>query len=81
MERITSIKNDRIKKWRKLATKKGREASGSYLVEGIHLIEEAILAKQTIKALIVRDETKIPTKRRRPDCTPAQSETSSNRSR
>lgn len=61
MERITSIKNDRIKKWRKLATKKGREASGSYLVEGIHLIEEAILAKQTIKALIVRDETKIPT--------------------
>lgn len=61
MEKITSIKNDRIKKWRKLATKKGREASGSYLVEGIHLIEEAIFAKQTIKALIVREDTKIPT--------------------
>lgn len=42
METIKSTKNNRVKTWQKLQTKKGRLASGTYLLDGWHLVQEAI---------------------------------------
>ena len=49
MERIVSAQNERIRKLTKLHQKKDRDASGLFLVEGEHLIQEAL------KAGIVRE--------------------------
>ena len=44
MEKITSVHNEKIKKWTLLHKKKYRDESGLFLVEGEHLIEEALKA-------------------------------------
>lgn len=41
---LTPASNKQVKEWRKLGQKKFRQASGMYLIEGDHLIEEAIRA-------------------------------------
>ncbi|MBR1413497.1 MAG: RNA methyltransferase [Bacilli bacterium] len=48
---INSINNDRVKNWVKLNNKKYRDESNTYLVEGDHLVNEAIkngVAKEII---------------------------------
>ena len=52
MLKITSKQNAQLKQWRKLATTKGRKQSGQYMIEGIHLIEEALQSGAKIKYLI-----------------------------
>ena len=42
MEVIQSKQNPKIKAWKKLATPKGRQKAGRYLIEGTHLVEEAL---------------------------------------
>lgn len=42
MEKITSGQNNRVKTWQKLQSKKGRLASKSYILDGWHLVQEAI---------------------------------------
>lgn len=44
MEKIESKDNGRVKGWMKLHDKKGREEAGLFLVEGEHLISEALAA-------------------------------------
>lgn len=44
METITSLENKKIKKWTSLHTKKGRDKENLFLIEGEHLIEEALKA-------------------------------------
>ena len=44
MEEINSLQNARIKKWALLHKKKYRDESGLFLIEGEHLIEEALKA-------------------------------------
>ena len=39
---IESVKNPKVKAWKKLLTKKEREQTGKYLIEGFHLVEEAL---------------------------------------
>jgi TrmH family RNA methyltransferase len=56
MEKITSKANNRIKGWAKLATKKGRETSGTYLLDGWHLVQEAINHSAKFRAIIVTEE-------------------------
>lgn len=46
MEKITSLQNQHVKRWRKLLTRKGRTTFESFLVEGFHLVEEALKAKK-----------------------------------
>lgn len=60
MEGIESINNPRVKIWKKLHTKKGRDNTGLFLIEGIHLIEEAMKAHLPIKELIVEVDKEIP---------------------
>lgn len=46
MEQISSVNNKLIKDLTKLKQKKYREETGLYLIEGFHLVEEALRAKQ-----------------------------------
>lgn len=46
---INSKQNKRIKQWRKLLTVKGRNEQRAYLIEGFHLIQEAVLHHQSIQ--------------------------------
>lgn len=44
-ELITSVHNSLVKRLQRLLERKGREEQGSFLVEGVHLIEEALLSQ------------------------------------
>ncbi|MDY0405395.1 RNA methyltransferase [Virgibacillus sp. 179-BFC.A HS] len=60
MIKITSAQNEKVKKWRKLHTKKGRINSDSFLVEGYHLVEEARNSEWKIIEVIVSEKNHIP---------------------
>lgn len=55
MKEIQSTQNPLIKKLKKLKQKKYREQSGSYLLEGTHLVEEAVKADALIKQVFMTE--------------------------
>ncbi|MDH5104293.1 RNA methyltransferase [Lentilactobacillus diolivorans] len=57
MQRITSNQNSRVKEWTKMQSKKGRVKSGQYVIEGWHIVDEAIKHHKQLQALMVTDET------------------------
>ncbi|WP_077621039.1 TrmH family RNA methyltransferase [Bacillus sinesaloumensis] len=61
MKRIESSKNPQIKQWKKLHTKKEREKTGLFIIEGFHLVEEALKSDVLIQELIISEATDIPT--------------------
>lgn len=52
---IDSPKNNTIQEWKKLQTTKGRKAQGLFLVEGEHLVHEA-LKWGTVEVILCREE-------------------------
>lgn len=54
MKFIQSIQNEKVKEWKKLSSKKGRDKAGQFLVEGYHLVEEAL--KKEYAVLLIADE-------------------------
>lgn len=61
MKRIESTQNALVKHWKKLVTlRKEREKQGEYLVEGFHLVEEALKKQDQIIQIIVRDGVDLP---------------------
>lgn len=61
MKRIESTQNTLVKYWKKLAaTRKERDRSGEYIIEGFHLVEEALKYKELMKTLIVREGVDLP---------------------
>ncbi|MEH7223016.1 RNA methyltransferase [Bacillus sp. JJ1566] len=60
MKRIESNKNPQIKQWKKLHTKKERDTSGTFMIEGFHLVEEALKSDVIIKELIISETIDIP---------------------
>jgi len=60
MKRIDSIQNNSVKAWKKLHTKKGREKAKQYIVEGFHLVEEAIKNDAPILHLLLSEEIDLP---------------------
>lgn len=60
MDVIASTQNPRIKAWKKLHTKKGRDKSGLFFIEGQHLIEEAVRSDIMLKELIIKEEMEVP---------------------
>ncbi|MFD2446281.1 TrmH family RNA methyltransferase [Bacillus sp. CGMCC 1.16607] len=60
MKYIHSSKNPQVKQWKKLHTKKERENTGTFLVEGFHLVEEALKVENLVLELIVSEEVEIP---------------------
>src|SRR5699024_12515594 len=57
---ITSNQNEQVKDWKKLRRKKYREVTGTFLIEGYHLIEEAYETDQLIKTLIIEEGKQAP---------------------
>jgi TrmH family RNA methyltransferase len=62
MKRIESKQNSKIKQWKKLQTKKEREKTGLFIIEGEHLVEEALKYKHYIKELVISETFRVPTK-------------------
>jgi RNA methyltransferase, TrmH family len=60
VDRIESVKNQKVKQWKKLHTKKEREATGTFMIEGLHLVEEALKTKDMIRDLIVSEDLTLP---------------------
>ncbi len=61
MRRIESAQNAQVKHWKKLVSvRKERDKSGEFLVEGFHLVEEALKHKTSVLALVVREGMTIP---------------------
>lgn len=49
---IESVHNPKVKQWAELLHKKGREKHGKFIVEGVHLVKEAIEAKMEIDCIV-----------------------------
>lgn len=56
---ITSVKNEKIKSLKKLHQRKYRKQMNAFLVEGEHLIEEALASDWEVKELIVSEEASV----------------------
>ena len=57
MTDITSTSNQQVKDWKKLHTRKERKKTSTYIVEGFHLVEEALEQKKSdIQKIIVRED-------------------------
>lgn len=57
MQHIMSLNNPQVKNWRKLQNRKERTKTKTYLIEGFHLIEEAIKHhEQFINQLMIRED-------------------------
>ena len=57
---ITSTQNAQVKQWQKLKRKKERTKTNTFIIEGFHLVEEAIKSGWTIDQIILREETELP---------------------
>ena len=60
MESLTSLKNPRVLRWRSLKERKGRLETGSFLVEGVRFVEEALHAGWPLEALLIREDFEPP---------------------
>jgi RNA methyltransferase, TrmH family len=60
LKHIESIQNPKVKQWKKLLTKKERDKSGTFLVEGFHLVEEALKHGESVIEIIVSDKVGLP---------------------
>ncbi|MCJ7839809.1 RNA methyltransferase [Lederbergia sp. NSJ-179] len=56
MEYIQSTKNERVKLWKKLLLKKYRDQTDTYLIEGEHLIIEALKTNEVVEVMIQEDK-------------------------
>jgi RNA methyltransferase, TrmH family len=61
LKRIESTKNPQVKQWKKLLTKKEREKTGLFIIEGFHLVEEALKSGVRIVEIILEEKKEIPT--------------------
>ncbi|TDF91832.1 TrmH family RNA methyltransferase [Paenibacillus piri] len=53
---ISSVHNPRVKGWTQLLDKKGRERQGQFMIEGIHLVQEALASDAALEALVYAAE-------------------------
>jgi TrmH family RNA methyltransferase len=60
LKEIQSVKNPQVKQWKKLLTKKERDKTGMFLIEGFHLVEEALKQQEQIIEIIVSDKIELP---------------------
>jgi RNA methyltransferase, TrmH family len=60
LKRIESVKNTQVKQWKKLHTKKEREHTKTFIIEGFHLVEEALKTKEIVREIIVSEKVTIP---------------------
>jgi TrmH family RNA methyltransferase len=51
---IISAQNSRVKEWALLLERRGRDKQGKYIIEGTHLVEEALKAKVPVESILYR---------------------------
>ncbi|WCR24738.1 RNA methyltransferase [Paenibacillus thiaminolyticus] len=59
-ETITSVHNPRVKRWASLQERKGRKQEGCFLVEGIHLVQEALASGAPVEAVLCDEARDVP---------------------
>ncbi|MHA6485469.1 TrmH family RNA methyltransferase [Paenibacillus sp. strain BS8-2] len=59
-ELISSAQNERVKGWAALLDKKNRDKSGRFLIEGVHLIDEAFRSGAAVRTVVYDDERGLP---------------------
>ena len=57
---ITSIKNEKVKDWKKLHKRKERMNTSTFMIEGFHLLEEASKSDAEILEIIVQEDIALP---------------------
>lgn len=57
---ITSAANPRVKQWSALLTKRGREEQSAFLLEGIHLVQEALRSGAAVRTILYSLDKGIP---------------------
>ncbi|MFF2755139.1 TrmH family RNA methyltransferase [Psychrobacillus sp. NPDC058041] len=61
MKRIESQQNALVKHWKKLlSVRKERDKTGEFIIEGYHLVEEAIKQKGNVLTIIISDSAEVP---------------------
>ncbi|MDH2431458.1 RNA methyltransferase [Pokkaliibacter sp. MBI-7] len=60
MRQITSTQNPQVKAWKKLQTRKYRQQSRQFLVEGHHLVEEALKQAGRVEELLLVEGQPVP---------------------
>ncbi|MDI2586189.1 RNA methyltransferase [Psychrobacillus sp. NEAU-3TGS] len=61
MKRIESPQNSLVKHWKKLlSVRKERDKTGEFIIEGYHLVEEAIKQKEQVLTIMLSDTSEIP---------------------
>ncbi|QFT90126.1 Putative TrmH family tRNA/rRNA methyltransferase [Bacillus sp. THAF10] len=60
MKHIESVKNNKVKQWKKLHKKKEREKSGTFIIEGFHLVEEALKVDNLVEEIIISEDRSLP---------------------
>lgn len=61
MKRIESIQNSFVKHWKKLVlNRKDRDKTQEFIVEGFHLVEDALKAKGSLLTIIKREDVQLP---------------------
>lgn len=58
MLRIESVQNARVKQLKKLQTKKGRDKEQLFLIEGLHLVEEALKQHGIVQEIWIEEQKK-----------------------
>ncbi|WP_248928159.1 TrmH family RNA methyltransferase [Paenibacillus hamazuiensis] len=49
---IVSVQNSRVKEWAQLLDKKGRDRQGKYIIEGVHLVQEAFASNADVETVV-----------------------------
>ncbi|MFD2615149.1 TrmH family RNA methyltransferase [Paenibacillus gansuensis] len=57
---ITSVHNPRVKQWAQLLDRKGRMAQGKFLIEGTHLVLEALKSQEELECVVFSLDKGIP---------------------
>ncbi|MCA0757821.1 RNA methyltransferase [Paenibacillus sp. N4] len=57
---LSSVQNDRVKQWASLLDKKFRDRSGQFLIEGVHLVLEALKGGAGVTTIVYDAERGLP---------------------
>lgn len=57
---IGSPQNDRVKHWASLLAKKNRDREGQFIIEGVHLIQEAVKTGAQVLQIVYDEERGVP---------------------
>lgn len=57
---IQSLQNSKVKEWASLLEKKHRDRAGLFLMEGVHVIQEAVKSGADVRAVVYDEERGLP---------------------